>query len=122
MTVVRTSFDRSMARQRLAVLVAALGALLAAIYAAGPYLGALTTEWYADSRTLLGVPNFANVASNLAFLLAGATGLALYARLRRPAVSGHTLKHLLAAAAGATLLAGQWRGARPEVHVVAAFR
>ena len=37
---------------------------------------------FADVRTLLGVPNFWNVASNLVFLAAGAYGLAAYARCR----------------------------------------
>ena len=35
---------------------------------------------FADGRTLLGVPNFWNVASNLAFLVAGVLGLMAYAR------------------------------------------
>lgn len=64
-------------------MAAVLAGLLVAVAAAGPYLKALTTEWYADTRPLLGVPNFLNVASNLPFLLVGLTGLALCARAPR---------------------------------------
>jgi hypothetical protein len=74
-----------MARQRYAVLAAVLAGLLVAAFAAGPYLKGLTTEWYADARPMLGVPNFLNVASNLPFLLVGLAGLALCARAPRPA-------------------------------------
>jgi hypothetical protein len=38
---------------------------------------------FADDRTVLGVPNFLNVVSNLPFLLVGALGLAFLARDRR---------------------------------------
>jgi hypothetical protein len=37
---------------------------------------------FADRRTMLGVPNFLNVASNLPFLVVGALGLGLAARAR----------------------------------------
>ena len=44
---------------------------------------------FADRRTLVGVPHFWNVVSNLPFLAVGALG----------ALSGHTFKRLAAAAA-----------------------
>jgi hypothetical protein len=56
-----------------------LAGLLVATCAAGPLLKTLTTEWYADTRPFLGVPNFLNVASNLAFLIVGVAGLRLCA-------------------------------------------
>ena len=46
---------------------------------------------FADNRTLLGVPNFLNVASNLAFLLAGIYGLAFIRH--NPGVVGETWLH-----------------------------
>lgn len=73
-----------MDRHRVATQGLALAALLVAVLLAGARLRALTTETYADTRTLFGVPNFLNVASNLAFLLAGIAGLALCASARRP--------------------------------------
>ncbi len=66
-------------RRRFAALAAVLAGLLIVTCAAGPLLGALTTEWYADTRPFLGVANFLNVASNLAFLLVGLAGLVLCA-------------------------------------------
>jgi hypothetical protein len=79
--------ERSRVRaQRLAVFAAVLAGLLAAAWLAGPRLTAFTTNAYADTRAVFGVPNFQNVASNLAFLLAGIAGLALCAhRPRLPA-------------------------------------
>ena len=38
---------------------------------------------FADRRTMFGVPNFLNVASNLAFLVVGTVGLGLAARAQR---------------------------------------
>jgi hypothetical protein len=70
-------------RRRLTVIAAVLAALLVAAFAAGPLLKTLTTEWYADSRTVLGVPNFLNVVSNAAFALVGVAGLVLWARAPR---------------------------------------
>jgi hypothetical protein len=72
-------------RRRLTLIAAVLFGLLVAAFAAGRFLEAFTTNWYADSRALLGVPNFMNVASNLAFLLVGVAGLVLCARTPRAA-------------------------------------
>jgi hypothetical protein len=66
------------------VLGAVLLLLLVATFLAGPYLHALTTLVYADTRRVLGVPNFINVVSSLAFLLVGLAGAALCAGTRPP--------------------------------------
>jgi len=77
------SYQPAVARQRLWVLSAVLAALLAAAFVAGPFLKSLTTEWYADGRPFLGIPNFLNVVSNAAFLAIGVAGLVLCARMPR---------------------------------------
>src|SRR5215475_13455611 len=79
--------ERPVARRRLDVIGAVLLGLLVATCLAGPFLKTLTTEWYADGRTLLGVPNFMNITSNLAFLLVGVAGLVLCARTPRAVAS-----------------------------------
>jgi hypothetical protein len=55
-------------------------ALLAGAMAVDPIAQDLAYHRFADRRAVLGVPNFLNVASNLAFLLVGAAGLALCVR------------------------------------------
>jgi hypothetical protein len=70
--------------QRVTVLGAVLLLLLVATFLAGPYLHALTTLVYVDTRRVLGVPNFINVVSSLAFLLVGLAGVALCAGTRPP--------------------------------------
>jgi hypothetical protein len=77
------SSERPVARRRLMVFAAVLAGLLVAACAAGPFLKTLTTEWYADGRAFLGVPNFLNVVSNAAFLLVGIAGLVLCAGVPR---------------------------------------
>lgn len=52
-------------------------ALLAGIMAAAPIPQDPAYHQFADRRAVLGVPNFLNVASNIAFLLVGIAGLAL---------------------------------------------
>jgi hypothetical protein len=69
---------------RLAIVGLVLLALLIGCFAAGEFLKTLTDERYVDNRAFLGVPNFLNVASNLAFLAVGAAGLRLCAGARRP--------------------------------------
>jgi hypothetical protein len=64
---------------RVTAVCGALAATLIAVFLAGPRLHTLTNAGYADNRPFLGVPNLLNVASNLAFLLVGAAGLALCA-------------------------------------------
>lgn len=53
---------------------------------------------FADKRTLLGVPNFWNVVSNLPFLFAGALGLGRLGRLASPVLRTHYLVLCVAAA------------------------
>jgi hypothetical protein len=72
------------AHRRFALLGVVLLALLGACFAAGDFLKSLTDQRYVDMRGFLGVPNFLNVASNVAFLLVGAAGLRLCAESRRP--------------------------------------
>jgi hypothetical protein len=78
-----------LARQRLLTLAAILAGLLVATWVAEPFLNTFTTNWFADDRAFLGVPNFLNVASNAAFLLVGIAGLVLCARIpgEEPALS-----------------------------------
>ena len=71
-------------RGRLALLSVLLLVLLLACFAAGDFLHTLTAQRYVDGRSFLGIPNFLNVISNVAFLLVGAAGLVLCAGPRRP--------------------------------------
>lgn len=48
---------------------------------------------FADQRTLLGIPNFFNVFSNVAFLLVGGAGVVLLLRNRSPHASQPLLDH-----------------------------
>ena len=57
------------------VLLLVLLTALALILAAGPIAQDLRLHAYADNRAALGVPNFFNVVSNVAFLLVGLAGL-----------------------------------------------
>jgi hypothetical protein len=63
-------------------LVAVLLAGAAALLGAGPVAQDLRYHALADDRTILGIPNFADVASNLPFLVVGAAGLAWCVRRR----------------------------------------
>jgi hypothetical protein len=63
-------------RTRLAVLWVAAGVTLAAVFA--HRLRAPVYNVFADQVTCLGIPNFTNVASNLAFVLVGVWGLAWF--------------------------------------------
>ena len=63
----------------LAVTVAAL--------ALPPLPQPLEYHQFADQRTLLGIPNFFNVSSNVAFLLVGGAGVVLLLRNRSPHAS-----------------------------------
>lgn len=69
---------------RIAAMCVALAATLIAVFLAGPWLHTLTNAGYADNRPFLGVPNLLNVASNLAFMVVGVTGLVLCADVRSP--------------------------------------
>jgi hypothetical protein len=72
--------------------------VLLGLVAAGATLGVFLLEpipqdpayhAFADARTLFGVPNFWNVASNLPFLLVGAAGLATSGRIAAPELGLH---------------------------------
>ncbi|HEX9571077.1 MAG TPA: hypothetical protein VF969_02355, partial [Burkholderiales bacterium] len=60
---------------REAVLLLVLVAPLLALLAGNPIAQDARLSNYADKRMLLGVPNFFDVASNLAFFLVGLAGL-----------------------------------------------
>src|SRR5262245_43186241 len=63
------------------ILLGALGlASAAALAVMSPITQDQSYHAFADGRTLLGIPNFWNVASNLPFVAVGAAGLALYRR------------------------------------------
>jgi hypothetical protein len=72
----------SLARLRPHLLVAIALALTLAMLAQPPIPQPLSYHRFADTRALLGVANFWNVASNLPFLLVGVAGLAWWARHR----------------------------------------
>jgi hypothetical protein len=76
--------ERTLPRRRELALAFVLLAPLVAVFLAVPRIAQdARYHAFADTRTVLGVPNFANVASNLPFLIIGVAGLALC--LRRPA-------------------------------------
>lgn len=66
------------------VLVLVPIALFSCIMAAAPIPQDPAYHQFADRRTVLGVPNFFNVASNIAFLVAGIAGAALWLGRRGP--------------------------------------
>lgn len=80
----RMTLELRSPRARLTVILLLLLALLGACFGAGEFLKTLTDERYVDVRSFLGIPNFLNVASNLAFLAVGVAGLRLCAGPRRP--------------------------------------
>ena len=59
-------------------------ALFAGVMALDPIAQDAAYHDFADQRFLLGVPNLLDVASNIAFLIVGAWGIALCAGQRRP--------------------------------------
>jgi hypothetical protein len=68
---------RTLRWRQLTLLALAAFPLLALVLGADPIPQDPRYHALADTRTLLGVPSFANVASNLAFLIVGALGLHL---------------------------------------------
>jgi hypothetical protein len=64
-------------------------AAIAAAWLAEPIPQDLAYHRFADRRTLLGVPGFWNVASNLPFLFVGAFGLMQSGRLASPDLATH---------------------------------
>ena len=57
------------------VIVSIVAGSLAAIFSQAPFGQDQNYHNFADSRAFLGIPNFGDVASNLAFLIAGLWGL-----------------------------------------------
>lgn len=66
---------RSSRRVRIALLLLFTAAVAAAVAALPPFAQPLAYHRFADQRVFFGLPNFLNVASNLAFLLVAALGL-----------------------------------------------
>jgi len=99
--------------RRVLLLVAVAAAAIGAMLLVDPIPQDTDYHGFADGRTLLGVPNFWNVASNLPFLLAGGLGL-LQAR---PIVSADLTTHyrLLAAAIGLVAFGSGWYHLSPSM-------
>jgi hypothetical protein len=72
-------------RLRLCILAAVAVLSGVAVFSYGPIPQDPAYHSFADQRTLLGVPNFWNVASNLAFLFVGLAGMRV---LRSPTANG----------------------------------
>jgi predicted membrane channel-forming protein YqfA (hemolysin III family) len=70
---------------RAAILLAAVAAFAIAAFIQHPIPQPLSYHRFADHRTLLGIPNFLDVVSNLAFLYIGITGLWFLFRQTREA-------------------------------------
>src|SRR6476646_30929 len=64
-------------RRELALALVLLAPLVAVFLAVPRIVQDARYHAFADTRTVLGAPNFANVASNLPFLIIGVAGLAL---------------------------------------------
>jgi hypothetical protein len=69
-------------RSNLVLLVIAVAIILAVFLFVDPIPQDLAYHRFADTRTLFGVPNFWNVASNLPFLIVGIWGMAVVSRRR----------------------------------------
>ena len=69
---------------RLVLCVLPVAAVAGALALFDPFAQPLSYHGFADRRPLLGIPNFADVASNLAFLAAGTLGLFHCLRSRPP--------------------------------------
>jgi hypothetical protein len=67
---------------------------------------------FADARTVFGIQNFWNVATNLPFLLVGAAGLALSGRLASPELAYHY--RLFCAAVALVALGSGWYHFEPS--------
>jgi hypothetical protein len=80
-------------RARVALLAVAAGALLLAFAVVPPFAQPEAYHQFADTRPWLGIPNFGDVASNLAIALAGLAGLwILFIGRGRQALAGQWIK------------------------------
>ena len=74
---------RRMSRSaRIAILAGTTAAVIGVVFALPRVAQPISYHDFADQRRLLGVPNFMDVASNLAFLVAGLYGLRILGRSR----------------------------------------
>ena len=69
---------------RLAVVIAVPVILIAVALSVSPFAQPIEYHNFADQRPWLGIPNFGDVASNVAFVIAAALGLALVMGQRGP--------------------------------------
>ena len=67
---------------RIAILIGTTAVVVAVVFALPRVAQPISYHDFADQRRLLGVPNFMDVASNLAFLVAGLYGLRILGRSR----------------------------------------
>jgi len=70
-------------RSRLAWIIGVTGGLIGGLFGLPPIPQSLAYHAFADTRPMLGVPNFLNVASNAAFLLVGGAGFVTVCRAGR---------------------------------------
>ena len=73
-------------RQRIAVLIGLLAAGLAGLLLIDAIPQDPAYHLFADARSLFGIPNFNNVASNAGFAIAGVIGLFVIARAKRRSI------------------------------------
>ena len=71
----RTYMSAAGVRYRIGILAALLGAALAGLWLVGPMPQSAAYHGFADTRSWLGMANFANVGSNLPFALIGGYGM-----------------------------------------------
>lgn len=74
---------------RVLLVVAVTAAAIGGMFLVDPIPQDPAYHRFADGRTLLGVPNFWNVATNLPFLLAGGLGLLQLRRIASPDLATH---------------------------------
>jgi hypothetical protein len=99
--------------RRVLLLVAVAAAATGAMLLVDPIPQDPDYHRFADGRTLLGVPNFWNVASNLPFLLAGGLGLLQARRIASADLATHY--RLLAAAIGLVAFGSGWYHLSPSI-------
>lgn len=71
----RSNIELGARSWRIACVLALVAAIVLAAVFAPPFAQPETYHRFADQRSLLGIPNFLDVVSNLAFLAVGVTGL-----------------------------------------------
>ena len=99
--------------QKVLLLVMAAAAAIGAMFLVDPIPQDPAYHRFADTRTIFGIPNFWNVASNLPFLLAGALGLLQSRRLASPDLATHY--RLLSVAIALVAFGSGWYHLSPSV-------